>query len=176
MQRCAEQSQKKMKQFSAFPRRLGVFASKFVSFQTTSYIRRSVTKSKNKASPTSGTPRIATPPTIMSRSGATGADWVGGVAATDAVSPRGAATKATGAAVGVAGVIVSVGNGVANAGVGGGASGIDIVTAADMMTAADAGDGAIAGGNVSAGGDGCGRTMMVIAVETAPPILAAASR
>lgn len=147
----------------------------FVSSQlcAASYVRRSITKSKNKASPTSGTPRIATPPTIISSSGATGAGWVDGVAATGAVSPRGAATKATGAAVGV---VVSIGNGVANVGVGGGASGVDMVTAVDMMTTADAGDGAIAGGDVFAGGDGRGRTMMVIAVEAAPPILAAASR
>jgi hypothetical protein len=39
MQRFAEQTQKKCRQFSALPLRLSVFASKFVNFQTDSELR-----------------------------------------------------------------------------------------------------------------------------------------
>jgi hypothetical protein len=42
MQRFAEQSRKECTQFSAFPLRLSVFASKFVNFQTDSQTQKRV--------------------------------------------------------------------------------------------------------------------------------------
>lgn len=129
-------------------------------------------KSKNIASPASGMPRIATPPTIVSRSDVAIAGWAGAPVCTCSFDGGVMMFSATGAVVGMA---VIVGDAVATgaAGASDSAGGAD---GAGEVTIAGADSGSAAGGPVVAGSANAGRTMTVSAVETAPPALAAASR